>query len=266
MWATYKKGALVRKLLSSLKKPSKRTFIIAILMLLIAIPVMSQVIPKVSFSVAETSDPEDVGVALQIVFLMTILALAPSILIMMTPFIRINIVFSFIRRALGLQTVPPDQVLVGLSLFLTFFIMAPTLTEINDNALQPYLEKQIDWSEGLEKAGVPMKKFMLRQVHEKDVGLLLRIANQPAPATAMDISFSVLIPSFMLSELKTAFVYGFIIYIPFLVLDMIVASVLMSMGMMMLPPIMISLPFKVILFVLIDGWNLVVQQLIASFF
>lgn len=255
----------MRKFLSKLKF-SKQTSIIATLIVLIAIPVMAQVIPKVTMSLADTSDPADVNTALQIVFLMTILALAPSILIMMTSFIRIIIVFSFIRRAMGLQTVPPDQVLVGLALFLTFFIMSPTLTEMNDIALQPYLKKEISWNEGLDKASVPMKKFMLKQVHEKDVGLLLRIARKEPPKTAMEIGFDVLIPSFMISELKTAFVYGFIIYIPFLVLDMIVASVLMSMGMMMLPPIMISLPFKVILFVLIDGWNLVVKQLVGSFF
>ncbi len=240
--------------------------IIALLITSFVIPVIAQTIPKISLSLAETSDPQEVGTAIQIVFLMTVLALAPSILIMMTSFIRLIIVFSFIRRAMGLQTVPPDQVLVGLALFLTFFIMAPTFTEMNETALQPYLAEEITWEEGLENAGIPMKEFMLRQVHEKDVGLFLRIAQKEPPATAMDITFDVLIPSFMISELKTAFVYGFIIYIPFLVLDMIVASVLMSMGMMMLPPIMISLPFKVILFVLIDGWNLVVKQLVGSFF
>ncbi len=240
--------------------------ILALLVTSVVIPVIAQTIPKISLSLAETSDPQEVGNAIQIVFLMTVLALAPSILIMMTSFIRLIIVFSFIRRAMGLQTVPPDQVLVGLALFLTFFIMAPTFTEMNETALQPYLAEEITWEEGLENAGIPMKEFMLRQVHEKDVGLFLRIAQKEPPATAMDITFDVLIPSFMISELKTAFVYGFIIYIPFLVLDMIVASVLMSMGMMMLPPIMISLPFKVILFVLIDGWNLVVKQLVGSFF
>jgi flagellar biosynthetic protein FliP len=254
----------VNKILSFVKE--KKVLSILIILLFAISPSFAQVIPKVSFSVAETSNPQDISTALQIVFLMTILALAPSILIMMTPFIRLTIVFSFIRRALGLQTVPPDQVLVGLALFLTFFIMKPTFDNINDNALQPYLNKEISWSEGIEKAKVPMKKFMLKQVHEKDVGLLLRIAHKKPPKTAMDIPMEVLIPSFMISELKTAFIYGFIIYIPFLALDMIVSSVLMSMGMMMLPPIMISLPFKVILFVLIDGWNLIIKQVVGSFF
>ena len=223
-------------------------------------------IPKVTLSMADTTNPEDISVALQIVFLITILGLAPSILIMTTSFVRIIIVFSFIRRALGIQTMPPDQVLVGLALFLTFFIMAPTFTDINDNALQPYLAKEITWQAGLDNAEVSIKKFMLKQVKEKDVALLLRVSHKPAPKTAMDIDLTVLIPAFMMSELKAGFIFGFVIYIPFLVLDMIVASVLLSMGMMMLPPIMISLPFKIILFVLIDGWNLIVKQIVQSFY
>jgi flagellar biosynthetic protein FliP len=234
--------------------------------LLLAAAVSAQVLPSVTLSLNQTANPEDVAVSLQIVFLITILTLAPSILIMMTSFVRIIIVFSFIRRAIGLQTMPPDQILVGLALFLTFYIMTPTLTQINDTALQPYMAKQISWQQGIEKAGVPMKKFMLRQVYEKDVALLMKIAGKTPPKTAMEIGFDVLIPAFMISELKTAFIFGFIIYLPFLVVDMVVASVLLSMGMMMLPPTTISLPFKVILFVLIDGWNLTVKQLVGSFF
>lgn len=236
------------------------------LILLCALPVFSQVLPSVSLSLNDSSDPADVATALQVVFLISILALAPSILIMMTSFVRIIIVFSFIRRAIGLQLMPPDQILVGLALFLTFYIMSPTLTQINDTALQPYLKKEITWTVGLEKAGAPMKEFMLRQVYEKDVALLMRIAGKEPPATTMDIGFDVLIPAFMISELKTAFIFGFIIYLPFLVIDMVVASVLLAMGMMMLPPTTISLPFKVILFVLIDGWNLTVKQVVGSFF
>lgn len=236
------------------------------MILLLAAAVSAQVLPSVTLSLNQTANPEDVAVSLQIVFLITILTLAPSILIMMTSFVRIIIVFSFIRRAIGLQTMPPDQILVGLALFLTFYIMTPTFTQINDTALQPYLAKQISWQQGIEKAGIPMKKFMLRQVYEKDVALLMKIAGKTPPKTAMEIGFDVLIPSFMISELKTAFIFGFIIYLPFLVVDMVVASVLLSMGMMMLPPTTISLPFKVILFVLIDGWNLTVKQLVGSFF
>lgn len=236
------------------------------LLLFIAFPLFAETLPKLTVSLGDTNNPEDINSVIQIVFLVTILSLAPSILIMMTSFVRLVIVFSFVRRALGVQMMPPNQVLVGLALFLTFFIMAPTFGEINDKALQPYLNEKISWQDGLQNAAIPMKKFMLRQVKEKDVALLLRVSKKPTPKTAMDISFDVLVPAFMISELKTAFIIGFVIYIPFLVLDMIVASILLSMGMMMLPPIMISLPFKIILFVMVDGWNLVVKQLVGSFF
>ncbi len=243
-------------------------FVLPLLFILFFVsPVFSVAsLPKVTLSMAETSQPQDVGVVLQIVFMITILTLAPSILIMMTSFVRIIIVFSFIRRALGLQTMPPDQVLVGLALFLTLFIMSPTFSAINDDALQPYLAEEITWQEGLDEASVSIKTFMLKQVQEKDVALLMRISRKEPPKTAMDIGLDVLIPAFMISELKTGFIFGFVIYIPFLVLDMVVASVLLAMGMMMLPPIMISLPFKVVLFVLIDGWNLIVEQLVLSFY
>jgi len=225
----------------------------------------AQVIPKLTVSVGDAGKPADVAVTLQIVFLITILALAPSILIMMTSFVRIIIVMSFLRRAIGTQTMPPDQVMVGLSLFLTLFIMMPVFTQINDKALQPYLAQQMDWKTALDNAKDPLRNFMLRQVNEKDVALFVRMAKMPAPHSVKDLPMHVVIPAFMTSELKTAFIIGFVLYIPFLVIDMIVASVLMSMGMMMLPPVMISMPFKIILFVLIDGWNLIVRQLVTSF-
>lgn len=252
----------IRSQLAKIKSFHLLSFII----LVTSQPIFSQVIPKVSVSVADSQKPGDVAVALQIIFFITILALAPSLLVMLTSFVRIIIVFSFLRRALGTQTMPPDQVLVGLSLFLTLFIMTPVFTEINDNALQPYLAEEISWKTGLERAGEPLRNFMLKQVNEKDVALFVRIAKRPLPRTVADLSFDLIIPAFITSELKTAFIIGFILYIPFLVIDMIVASVLLSMGMMMLPPIMISLPFKIILFVLIDGWNLIVKQLVGSFF
>lgn len=236
------------------------------LFIFIAIPLFAQAIPRITLAVDDAQKPADVAVALQILFLITILALAPSLLVMLTSFIRLIIVFAFLRRALGTQTMPPDQVLVGLSLFLTLFIMMPVFTEINDNALQPYLAEEISWKEGLEKAGEPIRNFMLKQVDEKDVALFVRISKNPPPRTAADLSYAIIIPAFIMSELKTAFIIGFIIYIPFLVIDMITASVLLSMGMMMLPPIMISLPFKIILFVLVDGWNLLVKHLVASFY
>jgi flagellar biosynthesis protein FliP len=233
--------------------------------LLSANTLFAQVLPKISLSVADTRKPADVAVALQIIFLITILTLAPSILVMMTSFVRIIIVMSFLRRAIGTQTMPPDQVLVGLSLFLTLFIMMPVFTQINDKALQPYLAQQMDWKTALNTAEDPIRNFMLRQVNEKDVALFVRLAKMPAPHTVKDLPMHVIIPAFMTSELKTSFIIGFVLYIPFLVIDMIVASVLMSMGMMMLPPVMISMPFKIILFVLIDGWHLIVRQLVISF-
>lgn len=239
---------------------------VVILLLLFVLPLFAESLPTLTVSMGDTNNPQDVSTVLQVVFLVTILSLAPSILVMMTSFVRLIIVFSFVRKALGVQMMPPNQVLMGLSLFLTFFIMSPTFSEMNERGLQPYLNEKISFQDGLTEVGIPMKKFMLRQVHEKDVALFLRVSDKPTPKTAMDISFDVLIPAFMISELKTAFIIGFIIYIPFLVLDMIVASILLSMGMMMLPPIMISLPFKIILFVMVDGWNLVVKQLVGSFF
>jgi len=244
---------------------SKRFFLMFGFFLFTANMIFAQVLPKISLSVENTSKPQDVAVALQIVFLITILALAPSILVMMTSFVRIVIVMSFLRRAIGTQTMPPDQVLVGLSLFLTFFIMMPVFTKMNDTALQPYLAQQMNWKDALHNAEIPLRNFMLRQVNEKDVALFVRMAKMPPPKTVDDLPMHVIIPAFMTSELKTSFIIGFILYVPFIVIDMIVASVLMSMGMMMLPPIMISMPFKIILFVLIDGWHLIVRQLVVSF-
>jgi flagellar biosynthetic protein FliP len=228
-------------------------------------PLAAQTLPKVTVSVADSQNPGDVAVALQVLFLITILALAPSLLILLTSFVRIVIVFSFLRRALGTQSMPPDQVMVGLALFLTLFIMMPVFTQINDTAIQPYLAEEITFNEGITAAARPVRNFMLRQVNEKDVALFVRIAKTPTPRNIDDLSLDVIVPAFITSELKTAFIIGFVLYIPFLVIDMVVASVLLSMGMMMLPPIMISLPFKIILFVLIDGWHLIVRELVGSF-
>jgi flagellar biosynthesis protein FliP len=225
----------------------------------------AQVLPKLTLSVADANKPGDVTTTLQILFLITILALAPSILIMMTSFVRIIIVLSFLRRAIGTQTMPPDQIMVGLSLFLTMFIMMPVFTEMNEKAIQPYINQQIQFKEAIKLAGNPVRNFMLRQVNEKDVALFVRISKMPPPRNVDDLPFEVIIPAFITGELKTGFIIGFILYIPFLVIDMIVASTLLSMGMMMLPPVMISMPFKIILFVLVDGWHLIVRQLVTSF-
>ncbi len=184
---------------------------------------------------------------------------------MTTGFTRIVIVLSFVRQAMGTQQAPSNQIVIGLALFLTFFVMAPVFERINDNALQPYLDKKINQEEALEQALVPMRDFMFAQVGEKDLQLLIDISKSPQPENRDDISMLTLIPAFMLSELKRAFQMGFLLFMPFLVVDMIVASVLMSMGMMMLPPIIISLPFKILLFVLVDGWSLVIGSLVQSF-
>jgi flagellar biosynthesis protein FliP len=209
--------------------------------------------------------PENVSMSIKLLLLLTVLSIAPGILIMMTCFTRIVIVLSFVRTSLGTQQMPPNQVLVGLALFLTFFIMAPTLKEINDQALQPLFSEKINLEQAYERASVPIKEFMSEHTRQKDLALFLSYSGAKKPKTVQDIPLTTLVPAFAISELKTAFQMGFMIFIPFLVIDMIVASVLMSMGMMMLPPVMISLPFKILLFVLVDGWYLVVKSLLESF-
>ena len=222
-------------------------------------------IPTISIGVGESTNPSDLVKTLQIVLLLTIITLAPSILVLMTSFTRIVIVLHFLRQALGTQQMPPSQVVVGLSLFLTFFVMSPVIKKINNTALQPYLKKEISQKEAFHKALVPLRKFMLKQTREKDLALFLSFSKTKRPKNINEVSTLTIIPAFVISELKTAFQMGFLIYIPFLVLDMVVASVLLSMGMMMLPPVMVSLPFKLMLFVLADGWNLLVGSLIKSF-
>ena len=221
-------------------------------------------LPSVSIGVGKATKPGDVSVVLQIFFLMTVLSLAPGLLMMTTSFTRIAVVLSFLRHAIGTQQAPPNQIIIALSLFLTFFVMAPVWQQVNTQAIQPYRAAQITQDEALKRAVAPMRKFMLSQTREKDLALFLNLSKLPRPRTADDIPTLTLIPAFMISELRTAFQIGFLIFIPFLVVDMVVASVLMSMGMMMLPPVMISLPFKILLFVLVDGWGLVIGSLIKS--
>ncbi|MCK4988185.1 MAG: flagellar type III secretion system pore protein FliP [Desulfobacterales bacterium] len=221
--------------------------------------------PFITIGMDETKDPGKTAVVLQIFLLMTILSLAPAILIMLTSFTRIIIVLSLLRRALGTMQAPPNQVLIGLALFLTFFIMTPVWQNINQNALQPYLDDKIGQQQAFQNATEPLRKFMFKQTREKDLALFVEIAKVERPKDVDDIPISVLIPSFIISEVKTAFQIGLLLYVPFLIIDMVVASVLLSMGMMMLPPIMISLPFKLMLFVLADGWNLLVGSLVRSF-
>ncbi|OGQ94840.1 MAG: flagellar biosynthetic protein FliP [Deltaproteobacteria bacterium RIFOXYD12_FULL_57_12] len=225
----------------------------------------SQGLPTITVGVGEATSPQQVSSALQVLFLLTILSVAPAILLMTTAFTRIVIVLSIVRQSMGTQQMPPNQILVSLALFLTFFIMTPVLTTINDTALQPYLKQEISQEQALERAVKPMREFMLAQTREAELGLLVEISGRPAPANHEEIQTMTLIPAFMLSELKKSFEMGFMIYIPFLVIDMVVASVLLSMGMMMLPPVIISLPFKLLLFVLVDGWGLIVGSLVKSF-
>jgi len=222
--------------------------------------------PPFTFDFEGSLDPNKIASSIKILFLLTILTLAPSILIMMTSFTRIVIVLAFLRQAMGTQQIPPPQVIIGLALFLTFFIMAPAWKQINTTAIQPYINKEISHEVAMEEALSPLRTFMLKQTREKDIALFLGITKGEKPKTPSDLSTLVIIPSFMISELSTAFKIGFIIYLPFLIIDMVVASVLMSMGMMMLPPVIISLPFKLMLFVLVDGWYLVVGSLMESFY
>lgn len=236
------------------------------LLLIGASPLLAQSpIPGINISVDQADSPAQVATTLQIVFLLTLLTLAPALLIMTTSFTRFVIVFSFLRQALGTPQTPSNQIVVGLSLFLTIFVMMPVYQEINERALQPYLDNRITQEVFLDRTTVPLKRFMQQYTREKDLALFMRIANLPRPRTIDDVPVWVVIPAFVLSELKTAFQIGFVIYIPFLVIDMVVASVLMAMGMMMLPPIMISLPFKLMLFVLVDGWHLLVGSMVKSF-
>jgi flagellar biosynthetic protein FliP len=222
--------------------------------------------PFINVDMDQSQEPGKIAVVMQIFLLMTVLSLAPAILIMLTSFTRVVIVLSLLRRALGTMQMPPNQVLIGLALFLTFFIMTPVWQQINQTALQPYLEDKIEQKQALQKAAEPLRGFMFRQTREKDLALFVNIAKIERPKDVDDIPISVLIPSFIISEVKTAFQIGLLLYVPFLIIDMVVASVLLSMGMMMLPPIMISLPFKLMLFVLADGWNLLIGSLVKSFF
>jgi flagellar biosynthetic protein FliP len=222
-------------------------------------------LPTVSVGVGKASKPGDMTTTLQIFFLMTILSLAPGLLIMTTSFTRIVVVLSFLRSAMGTQQAPSNQIVIGLALFLTFFVMSPVWQQINTQALEPYKARSISQDQAIRNAVAPVRKFMMSQTREKDMALFLSLSHHDRPKNADDVPILTLIPAFIISELRTAFQIGFLIYIPFLVVDMVVASVLMSMGMMMLPPVMVSLPFKILLFVLVDGWGLVIGSLVKSF-
>lgn len=222
-------------------------------------------LPTISIDLKETDDPKEFSPAIKIVAMLTVLSVAPAILLMMTSFTRILIVLSFVRQALGTTTMPPNQVIVGLSLFLTAFTMAPVWDVVKTNAYDPYMTQAISQDQAFDELIKPVRKFMLAQTRETDLELFYSITKSAMPTTPDDVKMSILMPAFMVSELKTAFQIGFLIYIPFLIVDMVISSVLMAMGMMMLPPTVISLPFKLVLFVLVDGWALIVENIVKSF-
>ena len=247
-----------------------KKFIIPLLLILSAITFWSAMaeavtLPTVQIGLQETDDPKDMAVIIEILLIFTILSVAPAILLMTTCFTRLVIAFSFLRSAMGTQQMPPTQVLIGLSLFLTLFIMSPVLRQINDQAVKPFMAEEVNLEQAFNAGLQPLRGFMFKQTREKDLALFLSMAKLEKPANKNEVPSSILIPAFMISELKTAFQIGFILFLPFLVIDMVVASVLLSMGMMMLPPVMVSLPFKLLLFVLVDGWHLIVGSLVQSF-
>ncbi len=223
-------------------------------------------IPSIELSFGDSGDdPNRISVALQLLFVFTVLSLAPAILVMVTSFTRIVVVLSLLRHALGTQQIPANQIVIGLSLFLTFFIMMPVWNNVYEGGIQPYVNEEMEAADALAAATEPLKQFMMTHTREKDLALFLRISKTEKPESPEGMGLAVLVPAFVISELKTAFQIGFMIYMPFLILDMVVASVLLSMGMLMLPPIMVSLPFKLLLFVLVDGWYLIVGSLVESF-
>ena len=244
----------------------KKLFILFTLLFVFPWEAFSQVtIPNVSMGLKSTDNPQEIVDSIKIILMLTVLTLAPAILILMTCFTRIIVIFSFLRQALGTQQMPPNQLLVGLSLFLTFFIMRPAFNELNNEALKPFLNGEIKQELAMETGLLPLRKFMFKQTRAEDLSLFLNLSGQESAKTRADVETMVLIPAFVISELKTAFTIGFIIYLPFLIIDMVIASVLMAMGMMMLPPVVISLPFKIMLFVIVDGWSLIVGSMVKSF-
>lgn len=222
-------------------------------------------LPKLDVQVGSSDNPQDVSVTLQILLLMTILALAPSIMIMTTAYLRIIIVFHFLKSALGTQQMPPGQLLAGVALFVTFFVMAPTWNKVNEEALKPLMDEKITTEEAYNKGIEPIREFMFRNVRDEDLGLFISLANMKRPDNRSELPTYIVIPAFVISELRTGFIIGFFLFIPFLMVDMIISSILMSMGMMMLPPMLVSLPFKILLFILVDGWNLIIGSVVRSF-
>ena len=253
-----------------MRKMKSKLFLLALVVVFLVLPAANAKaetlpIPNLNINVGTASDPQEVVGSLQLLILLTVLTLVPAILVLMTSFTRIVVVLSFMRSALATQQTPPNQVLIGLALLLTIFIMSPVYDDIKTTAVELYLNEEISQSEALELGAEPLREFMFRHTREKDLALFLNIAKVPRPETRADVPLNALIPAFVISELKTAFQMGFMLFIPFLIVDMVVASTLMSMGMFMLPPVMISLPFKLLLFVMVDGWHLVIKSVVESF-
>ena len=252
---------------SGFGRPSKKTlFSIGLILLLGLLMSGCATAPGVSLTIdPQASEPQQVTSGVKLLVLMTVLSLAPAVLILATSFTRIVIVLSMLRSAIGTPSIPPNQVIIGLSLLLTFFIMAPVYKQVDETAIQPFLAEQIDQETAFDLAQKPIREFMFKQTREKDIKLFLELSHASQPATLDDIPTVTLFPAFVISELRTAFTMGFVIYLPFLVIDLVVSSILLSMGMMMLPPSLVSLPFKLLLFVMVDGWFLIVRSLVLSF-
>lgn len=249
-------------------RPRRRSLIFVVLLLLVLGVLVSgcSAAPGVSLTVdSQSPEPKQVTSGVQLLVLMTVLSLAPSILILATSFTRIVIVLSMVRNAIGTPSAPPNQIIIGLSLLLTFFIMAPVYKQMDETAIQPYLNNQIDQETAWERAQEPIREFMFKQTRAKDIQLFIDLGREAQPASLDDIQTVTLFPAFVISELRTAFTMGFVVYIPFLVIDLVVSSILLSMGMMMLPPSLVSLPFKLLLFVMVDGWYLLASSLVLSF-
>lgn len=243
----------------------KMLLVVGIMLLCVPVAHCAMAFPNINIGMKTANTPQEFSQGIQIIIWLTILTLAPSIFIMTTAFVRIIIVLAITRQAIGVSTLPPSQVLTGLALILTFFIMSPTINKINDTAIQPYMKNQITQQAALDKAIVPARDFMFKQTDEKNLALFVKIAKIQRPKTKEDVPTYILIPSFILSELNTSFKIGFVIFLPFLVIDLVVSSILVSMGMLFLPPTMIALPFKLVLFVMVDGWYLIVKSLVEGF-
>lgn len=243
----------------------KLLFVLGAMLVFVPMAHCAMAFPNINIGMKTANTPQEFSQGIQIIVWLTILTLAPSIFIMTTAFIRIIIVLAITRQAIGVPTLPPSQVLTGLALILTFFIMSPTINKINNTALQPYMKNQITQQVALDRAVIPARDFMFKQTDEKNLALFVKIAKVPRPKSKVDVPTYILIPAFVLSELNTSFKIGFVIFLPFLVIDIVVSSILVSMGMLFLPPTMIALPFKLILFVMVDGWYLIVKSLVEGF-